>query len=755
LSGYGYLDVGRSLSIARQGGLFFVSPAPRTRHIGQVELRAAPVGDYSGGWELYAATSADPTNWQHLASGAFPPLDSVLYVLNDPQFEGQVTLKLLDDYGAARFLSVTLVVEARLELTSPVTGAEYDYNIPISGRAFGPDFESLAVYYRRTGGPREFLFETGGEYFDSLIYSWNASGITLGEYTVYLEGHFQSGVRTDSATFLLTSAFAEGWPQNLSGRGALTAVADDLDHDGTKELIVGTTYGLNVFHSDGRPMQGFPVLFGSSARCIPTIYDVNHDGYDDIICTSDSGLYVFDKNGSHVPGWPVLYPCNSWAYGSPNPTVTRLDINEDSAIVVFDLSGNVLAYEFDGHSYFYSLEGWFASFQNQPQGSAFFNGNALSGADLDGDGFNELVASYSGVSHAGVAVFEGRTGQPAFDRPLPYVIEGAGVYGTVLADLNGDTLPEIVMSGFDSAGVTTLWVRSHGTEEVPGWPRRLPEIKDWMGSYPMAADLDLDGTPEILATFYELDIGVLYIFRADGTPYRAVEGRPVGEAYRYSATFGVPIVANMVGDAYPEIVIRSGHIFPGSGREEVHILDHLAVPLAGWPIQTPTSPDQVFSTPYAPLIDDVDGDGLVELVLVGEGLNMFVWDFEASYEDGKNCGRILMDNQNSSIYHGSGTVTDVPEDQTGTLPRRFQLHQNYPNPFNPMTAISFELPVAENTCLEVFNVLGQRVAVLANQWLPAGSHTIGFDGSDLASGVYLYRLKTDTHDETRKMVMVK
>jgi hypothetical protein len=271
----------------------------------------------------------------------------------------------------------------------------------------------------------------------------------------------------------------------------------------------------------------------------------------------------------------------------------------------------------------------------------------------------------------------------------------------------------------------------------------------------MAADLDLDGIPEILATFYELDIGVLYIFRADGTPYRTIEGRPAGEAYRYAATFGAPVVANLVGDSYPEIVIRSGHIFPGSGREKVHILDYLANPIPGWPIQTPTDPGLVFSTPYAPLVDDVDGDGLVELVLVGEGLNVFVWDFEASYEDGKNCGRVLMDNQNSSIYHGSGVITDVPTGPTGALPRRFQLHQNYPNPFNPTTAISFELPVAQNTRLEVFNVLGQRVSVLVDQWLPAGSHTIGFDGSNLASGVYLYRLKTDTHEDTRKMVMVK
>jgi hypothetical protein len=269
------------------------------------------------------------------------------------------------------------------------------------------------------------------------------------------------------------------------------------------------------------------------------------------------------------------------------------------------------------------------------------------------------------------------------------------------------------------------------------------------------ADLDLDGIPEILTTFYELDIGVLYIFRADGTPYRTIEGCPAGEAYRYAATFGVPVAANLVGDSYLEIVIRSGHIFPGTGPEEVHILDYLANPVPGWPIQTPTDPGLVFSTPFAPLVDDVDADGLVELVLVGEGFNVFVWDFEASADSGRNVGRLLGDNRNSSLYRGSSVITDVPTEPAGILPRRFQLHQNYPNPFNPSTAISFELPVAEKTRLEVFNVLGQRVVVLVDQWLPAGSHTIGFDGSSLASGVYFYRLKTDTHEDTQKMVMVK
>ncbi|MEW5796842.1 MAG: S8 family serine peptidase [Candidatus Zixiibacteriota bacterium] len=761
LSGYGYIDVDRTLQLSAPPGMFFVSPEPRSRHTGQMIVLAAPIGGYGGAWTLACALDSDPDNWRSLAAGDAPPADSLLYVLSDPLFTGPLTFRLTDSYGTSRYLQARLVADTRAQLSSPTAGAEYDYNVPIAGSVYGPEYQSLSLYYRRNGGPRTFLFESGGEYFDSLIFSWNASGIELGQYTVYLEADFGTQPLRDSVTFQLKSAFAEGWPQELAGRGGLSATVADLDHDGTGEVIVGTTYGLNVFHSDGRLVDGFPALYGSFARCLPAVYDVDRDGFDEIICSSDSGLYVFKHDGTLAPGWPVRYQFGYWGYGAPNPSVTRLDIQEDSAIVLLDWLGNMRAYDFNGNSYFYSLEGWFGSFNQQPSLSSYFNGNCLSGADLDGDGYNEIVVSYFAIAgYSGVGLFDGRTGQPAFGRPLPYIIEAPGVFGTLLADLNGDGLLDVVSSVYNSTGVPTIWAKTLGTQTLPGWPRALPEIEDWLGLYPTAADLDLDGVPEILATYYEFDIGVLYIFRADGSPYVTIEGRPAGEAFRYAATFGAPIAANLVGDSHPEIVIRSGYLFPGTGREKVHILDHTATPIPGWPVATPTDPSRVFSTPYAPMVDDIDDDGLVELVLVSEGLSVFVWDFEASVDNGRNRGRLLMDNVNSSIYdtaryNGGGTPTDTPNDPTFELPRQFALHQNYPNPFNPSTAITFELPARAFTRLEVFNILGQTVAVLVDQELPAGSHTVQFDGNGVASGAYLYRLRADSNESTRKMVLLK
>ena len=88
-------------------------------------------------------------------------------------------------------------------------------------------------------------------------------------------------------------------------------------------------------------------------------------------------------------------------------------------------------------------------------------------------------------------------------------------------------------------------------------------------------------------------------------------------------------------------------------------------------------------------------------------------------------------------------------------PQEFSLSQNYPNPFNPSTNIQFTLPQTMDVRLEVYDVTGQRVATLVNERREAGVHTVVFDGTGLASGVYVYRITAGSFVQTRKLTFIK
>ena|GEM_PF-747019 len=98
-------------------------------------------------------------------------------------------------------------------------------------------------------------------------------------------------------------------------------------------------------------------------------------------------------------------------------------------------------------------------------------------------------------------------------------------------------------------------------------------------------------------------------------------------------------------------------------------------------------------------------------------------------------------------------ATDTADDFT--LPVAVSLDQNYPNPFNPSTQIRFSLPASSDVQLEVYDMLGRRVASLVSGTLPAGSHEVTFDASDLSSGLYLYSIASGAQKITRTMTLVK
>lgn len=95
------------------------------------------------------------------------------------------------------------------------------------------------------------------------------------------------------------------------------------------------------------------------------------------------------------------------------------------------------------------------------------------------------------------------------------------------------------------------------------------------------------------------------------------------------------------------------------------------------------------------------------------------------------------------------------ENITTGIPDEFGMSQNYPNPFNPATVISYQLPDAAHVRLEVFNITGRRIAVLVDREQQSGLYQVVFEGSRLASGTYLYRIRAGGFEQTRKFTLIK
>ena len=95
------------------------------------------------------------------------------------------------------------------------------------------------------------------------------------------------------------------------------------------------------------------------------------------------------------------------------------------------------------------------------------------------------------------------------------------------------------------------------------------------------------------------------------------------------------------------------------------------------------------------------------------------------------------------------------DEATLTQTVNYELYQNYPNPFNPSTNISFSLRKGTNVKLSIYNSIGQKVMELANEQMAAGLHNINFDGSNLSSGLYIYRLETPNYSESMKMILLR
>jgi hypothetical protein len=113
----------------------------------------------------------------------------------------------------------------------------------------------------------------------------------------------------------------------------------------------------------------------------------------------------------------------------------------------------------------------------------------------------------------------------------------------------------------------------------------------------------------------------------------------------------------------------------------------------------------------------------------------------------------------NGIVYGDTITTDINKIGT-TIPESYYLYQNYPNPFNPSTKIKFAIP-SDVKCetsevkMVIYDITGKKITTLVNEKLNPGTYEVTFDGSNLPSGIYFYKLNAGNFSETKRMILIK
>ena len=106
-------------------------------------------------------------------------------------------------------------------------------------------------------------------------------------------------------------------------------------------------------------------------------------------------------------------------------------------------------------------------------------------------------------------------------------------------------------------------------------------------------------------------------------------------------------------------------------------------------------------------------------------------------------------------YNGNYKYYNLTEDVSIEAPNKFHVSQNYPNPFNPSTIIKYDVAKQGYVKILVYDILGREVKTLVNELLKPGRYEALFDGSNLTTGVYYYRMNAGDYSETKKMLLIK
>lgn len=573
-----------------------------------------------------------------------------------------------------------------------------------------------------------------------------------------------------SATIAQSTAPPElaGFPLPFAVETSSHPAVGDVNGDGVMDVVLGAdevyvwdAFGGELLDGDADaqthgPLTDLEGQFGPAGITLASLDDL--PGLEIVACNRNAyQVMVLRADGSILPGWPKTTG-TSWNWTTP--AVGDIDGDGGPEIALSTVDGRLYVWHADGTELRDgdsnpATNGVFISGANGP-GNWSWSSPAL--CDLDGDGAKEIIfgTKWPGTSNNRLRAYRYNGVEAA---GFPYTTT-TGIIGCSpsVGDLDGDGQPEIVFVAENDS----LHVVRHNGARYPGFPIAFTANSSNSAvpcPSPALADFNGDGRLEIVAVAVSgatnAAVRIVSANYAGGTSGQTLTGWPRSVPGNSESS---PVVGDIDGDGGLDVLFGIG------GGDEATPNNLYAwkadgTPIAGFPITLggPVRP--------APVICDLDADGLTNIVYGGWDLMMHVWSMPFAYDPARvpwgtfRRSSTLRD----GVYHDPGTtgVTDPPPlPPVGAV---LALAPSYPNPFNPQTTLRLYVPPVSGQPqlrLGIYDVQGRRVRTLHNGPVAAGWHAWTWDGCDdtgrgLSSGVYLLRAQSDGQVRTQKLALIK
>ena len=630
------------------------------------------------------------------------------------------------------------------------------------------------IYFENTGAPTAPTFEWRTDYFQELdVGAWfrfgdlNNDGILdlLAEESISNIRYYKNAGTTETPDFVE----AEGPLRRADG----TAISADrqnvpalaaLDCSGPPDLLIGTLNGrLRYYEHTGTRDGEIPVfekiadeyqnvcvgpenVCGSSASSSPggsglterhganvvTTGDLGGDGDPDLLWGDffSESLYLLENTGSCdadslervADTYPPSAPLQTSGHNAPD--LADLDGDGDLDLLVGVLGGGGGGSNAVENLFYLENEGTDAQPSYTLRTRQFLSSLDVGGVstpalvDLDDDGDRDLVVGNNrapGATSARLTYFEnvGSSTTPTFQRrpdPLLPDVENGFNFAPTFADLDADGTPDLLLGTFSG---TVRFYRNTGIAAAPQFervPDRDVELQQGNYATPALVDIDADGDLDLFVGSSSAE-GTVSFYRNEGsaqTPDFVFVTDTYGDIQAGKSRTH-PAFADRDGDGAPDLHLGTNAgiaLYENTGTAQAAAFD--------------ASPDSL-TLPLRPLaapaLADVDGDDRTDLMVGGEGGGV-------------------------KYFEGRSDADEPPPSLGDSV-------QVAPNPFAAQTTLTFALDEAARVRLSVYDLLGRRVSVLVNRQLGPGEHTARFRGPGRASGVYLYVLSVDGRIRTR------